>query len=102
NVMLADQRVALTDFGIARALEGADAHATVGNIVGTPAYMAPEQVEGKAVDGRSDVYALGVMLFELVTGSLPFQGETAAAMALARLRSDAPDPRALAPDLPEG
>jgi serine/threonine-protein kinase len=102
NVMLAEGRVALTDFGVARALDGADAHATAGNIVGTPAYMAPEQVEGKPVDGRSDVYALGVMMFELLTATLPFEGDTAAALALARLIAEAPDPRSLAPDLPEG
>jgi tetratricopeptide (TPR) repeat protein len=102
NVMLAETRVVVTDFGIARALEGADAHATAGNVTGTPAYMAPEQVEGKAIDGRSDVYALGVMLFQLLTGGLPFQGDTAFSLAAARLVSNAPDVRTLVPDLPEG
>jgi tetratricopeptide (TPR) repeat protein len=102
NVMLAERRVVVTDFGIARALGGADAGATMGNIMGTPAYMAPEQVEGKPVDGRSDVYALGVMLYELVTGSLPFHGDTAFSLAAARLVTKAPDPRALTPQLPDG
>ncbi len=106
NIMLSDGRVVLTDFGIARAVEGsegaADPHNTLGVIIGTPAYMAPEQVEGKAIDGRTDVYALGVMLFELVTGQLPFRGDTPLALAAARLLSAPPDPRSLVSDLPEG
>jgi serine/threonine protein kinase len=102
NVMLADGRVVLTDFGIARAVEGPDARATLGVIIGTPAYMAPEQVEGMAIDGRTDVYALGVMLFEIVTGQLPFRGDTPLALAAARLLSAPPDPRTLMSDLPDG
>jgi serine/threonine-protein kinase len=101
NVMLADKRVKLTDFGIARALGVADAN-TVNAIVGTPAYMAPEQVEGAAIDGRTDVYALGVMLFELVTRRLPFQGESAFALAAARLVSPAPNAIDVATDVPVG
>jgi serine/threonine protein kinase len=99
NVMLADRRVVLTDFGIARALN--DAQATFDSVVGTPAYMAPEQVEGQPVDGRSDVYALGVMLFELVTGKLPFDGESPYAVAAARLVKNPPDPRSIATELPD-
>ena len=110
NIMLDGVRVVLTDFGIARAVttrsaganEPADAHHTLGTIMGTPAYMAPEQVEGKAVDGRTDVYALGVMLFEIVTGQLPFRGDTPLALAAARLLSPPPDPRTLMRDLPDG
>jgi eukaryotic-like serine/threonine-protein kinase len=101
NVMLEKGgRVVITDFGIARAAAAADALATAA-LVGTPAYMAPEQIEGKsAIDERTDVYALGAMLFELCTGERPFQGETVFAVAAARLLQPPPDPRGLRPDLP--
>jgi serine/threonine-protein kinase len=100
NVMLAGDRVVVTDFGIARA-EG-DAAVTHGGIVGTPAYMAPEQVEARPIDGRADVFALGVVLYEMLTGQLPFMGDTPLAMALARLTTAAPDPRMVRRDLPDG
>jgi TolB-like protein/predicted Ser/Thr protein kinase len=102
NVLLAtDGRVVLTDFGIARALDGADAAATgAGGIVGTPAYMAPEQVEASELDGRTDLYALGVVLFEMATGTLPFEGTTPLALAAARLVRPPRDLATLAPTLP--
>src|SRR5207249_2947660 len=84
-----DGRVVITDFGIARLADGvregtrvqrAAAFTGAGG-VGTPAYMAPEQIEGCELDGRADVYALGVVLFELLTGALPFHGDTPFAMA---------------------
>jgi hypothetical protein len=100
NVMLAGDRVVITDFGIARAQD--DALATTGAIVGTPTYMAPEQLGGNSIDGRADVYALGIVLYELVTGALPFHGDTPFAMAAARLARPAPDPRVLTPSVPEG
>jgi len=77
-------RVVVTDFGIARALESDRTRAT-GGIAGTPAYMAPEQLTGAAVDGRADLYALGVVLFEMLTGVLPFEGDTPISIAVARL-----------------
>ena len=90
NVLVADDgRVVLTDFGIARL--GASSHRT--GILGTPAYMSPEQVAGRPIDTRSDIYALGLILFEMATGTLPFAGETPLAMALARLGQPVPDPR---------
>jgi len=99
NVLLSkDGRVLVTDFGIARAL-GADASRTLGGFVGTPAYMAPEQVEGTNVDERADIYAFGAMLFEMLTGSLPWQGESPIAVAAARLVNPPPDPRVVRPDL---
>jgi len=123
NVMLAGakagdaiagaERVVITDFGIARAAddehEGADERSnsqrgkslTVGGIVGTPAYMAPEQVIGETPDGRSDVYALGAVLFEMLTARLPFEGESAVAIAMARLSQPARDVRELSRDVPE-
>lgn len=92
-------RVVLTDFGIARALQD-DGSKTQG-LVGTPLYMAPEQVSGLPVDVRTDIYAVGLMLFEMLTGSLPFAGDSPLAAALARISRPAPDPRTLRADLPE-
>jgi serine/threonine-protein kinase len=91
-------RAVITDFGIACALSG-DVRLTVdaGAWIGTPAYMSPEQLRGEPLDGKSDVYALGVMLFELLTGELPFSGDGALQVALARLARAPIDPRSLAP-----
>jgi eukaryotic-like serine/threonine-protein kinase len=99
NVMIASSgRVVLTDFGIARALE-ADAQRRTTEVIGTPYYMSPEQVLGKVVDARSDLYSLGLILYELLIGDLPFRGETPIAVALARLDQAPPDPRSRA-DVP--
>lgn len=102
NVMIERSgRVVITDFGIAHArLE--HSMATLGGVVGTPAYMAPEQVEGApGIDGRADLYALGVMLFEMLTGRMPFDGGSPYTLAAARLSAPAPDVRTLDPTLPE-
>jgi serine/threonine-protein kinase len=95
NVLLdAGGRVLLTDFGIARGLvDEASQHRTMGP-VGTPLYMAPEQVQALPVDARTDVYALGLMLYEMVVGTHAFVGDTPIATALARLQQPPPDPRA--------
>jgi tetratricopeptide (TPR) repeat protein/TolB-like protein len=69
-------------------------------MVGTPDYMSPEQTEGQDVDGRSDLYAMGVMLFEMATGQLPFEGDTALAVALKHKTERPPDPKSFAPGLP--
>ncbi|MCC6645453.1 MAG: protein kinase, partial [Polyangiaceae bacterium] len=96
NILLArDGRVVITDFGIARATEGNPARTQGGVLVGTPAYMAPEQVEGREIDARADLFALGVILFELSTGRLPWGGDTPMAAAAARLVSPPRDARAL-------
>lgn len=96
NVLIgADGRVVLTDFGIARSTD-AGTHET-GAIVGTPHYMAPEQVTGGAVDGRTDIYALGLILYELATGGFPFDADTPLAIALVRLHVEPADPRSFAP-----
>ena len=106
NVMLdSDGKVAITDFGIARSAGVADGGptATLGSAIGTPAYMSPEQVEGAAdTDERADLYALGVMLFEMLTGELPFSGTSAIAIAAARLDQSPPDPRSRRPNLDPG
>jgi eukaryotic-like serine/threonine-protein kinase len=102
NVMLAkDGRVVLTDFGIARALSDAERTATVGLTLGTPAYMAPEQVEGaKDLDARADIYALGAMLYECLVGAPAWSGDSVWSLAAARLFQPPPDPRARRSDVP--
>jgi tetratricopeptide (TPR) repeat protein/predicted Ser/Thr protein kinase len=89
----------IIDFGIARtaATKGKTGE---GAIIGTPEYMAPEQVEGKPADQRADLYALGVILFEMVTGRPPFEGETPLAVAVKHKTDPPPDPRSLAPQIP--
>ncbi len=109
NVMVtADGRVKVLDFGLAKLQEDVKATEALptqeltgeGRIVGTVAYMSPEQAEGKAVDQRSDVFALGVLLYELATGQRPFTGDTSLSVLSAILK-DAPRPVAeLRPDLP--
>ncbi len=93
----------IMDFGIARRSEvQADGGLTTdGVVMGTPDYMPPEQAQGLPADFRSDLYALGVVLFEVFTGRLPFQGETAMATVLKHVQEPAPDPRRVNPRLPE-
>jgi serine/threonine-protein kinase len=100
NILLCDdERVMVADFGIAKLTEGQD-HTQEGTMLGTAKYLAPEQVEGKPVDGRTDVFSLGVVLFEMVCGRPPFHADTDAATALARLHRDAPLVRTYRADLP--
>jgi serine/threonine-protein kinase len=102
NVMISrDDRVLVTDFGIARAAQSST-NRTMGMVLGTPAYMAPEQVLGqKDIDARADIYALGAMLFELFTGEDAWSGESAMAVATARLMSPPPDPKQRRGDVPD-
>ncbi|MEJ7584044.1 MAG: protein kinase [Acidimicrobiales bacterium] len=100
NVLLStDGRVLVTDFGIAKATEGADL-TTEQTMLGTAKYLAPEQVESGPVDGRTDLYALGVVLYEMLCGRVPFQAETEAATALARLHRRPDPPSSHRPELP--
>ncbi|MEM9564899.1 MAG: protein kinase [Actinomycetota bacterium] len=100
NIMVAtDRRILVTDFGIAKATKDDDLTHT-GTLLGTAKYLAPEQVTGEPVDPRADVYALGIVLFEAATGSPPFQADTDAATALARLREEVPRCRQRRPDVP--
>ena len=92
--------VRIMDFGIAR-LVGAKGITGAGIMVGTPEYMSPEQVDGKEPDARSDIYSLGVVLFEMLTGRVPFEGETALAVAMKQKSEPPPDPRGLNPQIPE-
>jgi serine/threonine-protein kinase len=100
NVLLtADGRVKVVDFGLARA-QAATRHTQTGQIIGTVAYIAPEQVTGGTTDFRTDVYAAGVMLFELLTGRQPYSGESPLAVAYAHVNSDVPPPSAFVAGLP--
>ena len=90
----------LGDFGIAQITEGTQ-ELTGNAIIGTPAYMSPEQGQGDRLDGRSDIYALGVILFELFTGRVPFQSETPMGLVVKHITESIPDPRAIKPDVPE-
>lgn len=102
NILLSgDGRVLVADFGIAKAAEGADLTSD-GGMVGTAKYLAPEQIEGGPIDGRTDLYALGVVLYEALTGSPPFAADTDAGTALARLHRDPTPVRTLRPDIPTG
>jgi eukaryotic-like serine/threonine-protein kinase len=91
--------VKVTDFGIAKAA-GIDDLTKTGTVMGTARYLAPEQVSGKPTDARTDVYALGLLLFECLTGHPPFGGDTDVATAMARLTTSAPSIRAERPDVP--
>lgn len=101
NVLLdASGHVYLADFGLTRRL---DEHGSVGESgsVGTPAYLAPEQIEGGSIDGRTDVYSLGCLFYECLTGEVPFARGSQLAMAWAHLEEEPPSTSARRPELPE-
>ncbi len=100
NVLIArDGRVKVVDFGIARAI--AEAQLTLpGTTLGSVHYFSPEQARGESATASSDVYALGIVLFEALTGSRPWEGDSAAQVALARLSGPVPDPTLIRPSLP--
>ncbi len=101
NVLLDDDGGAyLTDFGIARILgEQNNPGITTQGVVGTPSYMSPEQAQGHSLDNRSDIYALGVMLFELATGRRPFESDTPYSIAVMQVTTPPPSPRTYNPQL---
>jgi serine/threonine-protein kinase len=102
NIMvLPNGVVKLMDFGIARPSEGIDPASELGQTVGTPYYMSPEQARGLALDERSDVYAVGVVLYELFTGTRPIEGRDPIEVMKAHVAASPPPPASLRPDLPE-
>jgi serine/threonine-protein kinase len=103
NILVADGQARVADFGIAKALEGAgEGQLTqTGLVLGTPAYMSPEQASGGAVDARSDVYALGCVLYEMLAGEPPFTGPTPQSIALKRLTDPIPLVRRVREIVPE-
>ena len=102
NVIVSkDGQITITDFGLARPEQQAGGPTQAGIILGTPGYMPPEQALGKQVDQRADIYSYGVMLFELITGDLPFDGETAFSIINQHISTPAPAVTSLKPNTPK-
>ena len=101
NIMIVREgHVKITDFGIAR-MASAAVRTQTGMVLGSPKYMSPEQVVGKQTDQRSDIFSLGVMLYEMLTGQAPFAGENVNAIMYQTLNSVPPPPSSLSPNVPE-
>lgn len=101
NIMvIRDGNVKITDFGIAR-MASASVRTQTGMVLGSPKYMSPEQVMGKNIDQRSDIFSLGVMLYEMLTGQAPFDGENVNAIMYQTLNAVPPQPNTLNTDVPE-
>ncbi len=103
NILItADGELMLTDFGIAKILDAANTTELTGSNVslGTPEYMAPEQITGKDIDHRVDIYALGLVFYEMVTGVHPFQADTPLSMLFKQVNEPLPSPRQFVPNLP--
>jgi eukaryotic-like serine/threonine-protein kinase len=105
NIMLSSSgEVKVADFGLARIVQGGDKLelTQIGMTMGTPLYMSPEQVEGKTVDPRSDLYSLGVTAYHVLAGRPPFDGDTALAVAVQHLKNEPPRLETIRPDVPSG
>ena len=90
----------LADFGIVRLAEGGGTSLTGTGTIGTPGYMSPEQIQGHQLDGRADIYALGVMLFEMITGERPYKADSAPMMIVKQMTEEVPKLRTINPNLP--
>jgi hypothetical protein len=102
NIMLtADDTVKVTDFGTAKILQFGTVQQTA-HVMGTPSYMSPEQVKGRAVDGRSDIFSLGVMLYEMITGEKPFPGQSITTVIYKIVNEDPVPPRQINPSIHPG
>ncbi len=99
-MMIRDGHVKITDFGIAR-MESAAVRTQTGMVLGSPKYMSPEQVMGKLIDQRSDIFSLGVMLYEMLTGKAPFMGENINAIMYQTLNGIPPPPSSVNPAVPD-
>lgn len=102
NIMINDRgQAVLTDFGIVKLMGGQSmAYTATGALIGTPAYMSPEQALGKKGDARSDIYSLGVLLFQMVTGQLPFDADTPLGVVMKHVNDPIPAPETIIPNLP--
>lgn len=101
NVLISDDgRVKVADFGLARAMETSEQSITHGVIIGTVAYLSPEQVERGEADGRSDIYAAGILLYEMITGTLPHAGESPLSVAYQHVNNDVPAPSTVHAGIP--
>ncbi len=97
-----DDLVKIVDFGLAAAARKADSRLTKsGILVGTPTYMAPEQVRGRTIDSRTDIYTLGIIMYEMLTGKAPYLGEESMAILFQHVEGGATPPREVNPDIPE-
>jgi tetratricopeptide (TPR) repeat protein/TolB-like protein len=103
NILLdTNDQVYVSDFGLAKSFAaGAVGMTQTGALLGTPRYMSPEQVEGRATDGRSDLYAYGLILYEMVTGDVPFTGESALQVMYQRIQEKPKNPKLVDPSLPD-
>ncbi len=96
-----NDQIYVCDFGLAKSFEeGAIGMTRTGAFLGTPRYMSPEQVEGKPADGRADLYAFGLILYEMVVGDVPFTGESTLKVMYQRIQEKPKSPKILRPDLP--
>lgn len=100
-MLLQDGTIKVTDFGIAR-FSNTETRTMTDKAIGSVHYIAPEQAKGDRTDGKSDVYSIGVMLYEMLTGQLPFQADSAVSVAIMQLQSNPKPPREINPDIPKG
>ena len=101
NILVSeDGTIKVADFGIARAVSSATVTVAGANVMGSVHYFSPEQARGGYVDAKSDLYSLGIVLYEMVTGSVPFEGDTAISVALKHIQEQAKPPCELNPDIP--
>jgi predicted Ser/Thr protein kinase len=102
NIMVeAGDRVKVTDFGIAKVMESGDHLTMTGSLLGTPSYMSPEQAKGAALDGRSDLFAVGCILYEMMAGKKAFRGESITGLIFKIITEEPPPLREMDPDVPE-
>ncbi len=99
-ILTQDGQILILDFGIAK-IVGATQFTVTGMMSGTPAYMSPEQGQGERGDARSDIYSLGVVLYEMITGKVPFDADTPFAVIMKHINASLPSPRSINPNIPE-
>lgn len=100
-MMLKDGSIKVTDFGIARFADS-ETRTMTDKAIGSVHYISPEQARGEATDDKSDIYSVGVMLFEMLTGQLPFEADSAVSVAIMQMQNEPRHPREINPDIPEG